>query len=137
MTKLINPIKAFADAKKAAAKKKRDAKKKRQSDFFILFVRSTCNLQLVAEHQFLEDRKFRFDYANIELKIAIEQNGGIWMKGGGAHSRPANIIRDMEKKNLANKAGWIVIEQTPDKMNTRETEELIKAAIQRQKQRNI
>lgn len=46
----------------------------------------------------------------------MEIEGGIWMRaygrGGGAHSRPMNILRDMEKGNLAAKLGWRVFRFT-------------------------
>ena len=63
----------------------------------------------LVEHQFHLYRKFKFDFAIKEIKIAIEYEGGIWLEGGGAHSRPANIERDIEKYNLAQEQGWTVI----------------------------
>jgi hypothetical protein len=40
------------------------------------------HLDLEAEYQFLEGRKFRFDFAHPESKTAIEINGGRWFKSG-------------------------------------------------------
>lgn len=69
------------------------------------------------EYLFCKPRKYRFDYAWIDHKLAVEQEGGIWIKGfsgrGGAHSLPSNIIRDMEKNNIAVKLGWRVLRFTP------------------------
>lgn len=65
------------------------------------------------EFRFHPDRKFRFDYAWPERKVAVEMNGGIWMKGGGAHSRPTNIKRDMEKNTLAAVLGWRILSYEP------------------------
>lgn len=82
-------------------------------------------LHLLVEYQFHEFRKYRFDFTvtdkvilidNLQrvdseatIKIAVEFEGGIWMKGGGAHSRPAAIERDIEKYNLAQSMHFEVI----------------------------
>lgn len=59
------------------------------------------------------------DYAIPDLQIALEKNGGVWMKGKGAHSRPANIVRDMEKSTEAQLLGWIVLSCQPRELHTR------------------
>jgi len=46
-------------------------------------------------------RKWESDFAYPELNLLIEIEGGLWRRGGGAHSRPANIERDIEKANDA------------------------------------
>jgi very-short-patch-repair endonuclease len=69
------------------------------------------------EYPFHPTRKWRFDYAWIDRKIAVEVDGGIWIRGrsgrGGAHSLPTNILRDMEKSNEAQKLGWRIFRFTP------------------------
>ena len=67
------------------------------------------------ELQFHTVRKYRFDAAWREQRIALELEGGIWMKGG-AHALPSNIIRDMEKGNLAVSMGWRVLRYMPDQL---------------------
>lgn len=63
------------------------------------------------------DRRFRFDYAwPTAGKVALEVDGGVWRKGGGAHSHPSNILRDIEKHNAATLLGWRVIRATPDRL---------------------
>lgn len=111
-------------------------KKKPVSDFFCALVRSDLKLDIVTEHRFHPTRRWRFDYAIPEHKIAVEKDGGIWMKGGGAHSRPQNIIRDMEKLTQAAVLGWTVIRRTPGQLNTRETLDLIKLAVEFKKTLN-
>ena len=70
------------------------------------------------------DRKWRFDYAWPDEKIAIERDGGIWKggKGGGrgqgGHSGGKGQLRDMEKQNAAMILGWRVLRFTPDQMVT-------------------
>ncbi len=58
------------------------------------------------EFKFHPDRQWRMDFAIPFTKISIEIEGGIWMKGGGAHSRPMNILRDVEKQNAAVMLGY-------------------------------
>lgn len=109
--------------------------KLRITDVFIKLISQELGLTVWPEFYFLITRNFRMDYAipvngdGIQLKICIEQDGGIHMKGGGAHSRPANIERDIEKSTLANCDGWTIIRRQPHQMLTTETLNLIKQAI--------
>lgn len=82
------------------------------------------------EHRFVETRKFRFDFAFPEQKLALEKEGGIWRKGGGAHSHPMNIVRDIEKYNLASSLGWRILRVPPEKLLKIETIELIKKSLE-------
>lgn len=63
------------------------------------------------EYRFDMERRFRFDFAWPDLKVAVEIDGGIF--NGGAHSNPLNILRDMTKNNLAVANGWKVLRYTP------------------------
>jgi very-short-patch-repair endonuclease len=67
-----------------------------------------------AEYKFCPDRRWRFDYAYPEQKIAIEQEGGAY--SGGRHTRGTGFIKDMEKYNKAVLMGWRVLRYTPDQM---------------------
>ncbi|WP_131535519.1 PDDEXK family nuclease [Pedobacter nototheniae] len=122
---MAKALKTNAKGSNLAAKKK----KKRGPDFFCALVRSDLKLDIVTEHRFHPTRRWRFDYAILEHKIAIEKDGGIWLKGGGAHSRPQNILRDMEKLTQASVLGWTVIRRTPEQLNKQETLDLIKQTI--------
>lgn len=64
------------------------------------------NTVVFPEFKFHPERKWSMDFAFPKLKISVEIEGGIWMKGGGAHSRPMNIQRDVEKQNAAVLLGW-------------------------------
>ncbi len=66
-------------------------------------------------YRFHPVRRYEFDFAWPEYKIAFEIEGAIWMKGGGGHSHPLGIERDIEKYNLAAMNGWRIIRIT-DKM---------------------
>lgn len=56
------------------------------------------------EFPFHDSRKWRFDLAYPELKIAIEQEGGIWT--GGRHVRGKGFEEDARKYNEAALLGW-------------------------------
>jgi len=64
-----------------------------------------------AEHRFHSARKWRLDWAWPEQKIALEQEGGIWIQG--RHSRGAGMVKDFEKYNTAAAMGWRVLKATP------------------------
>lgn len=65
-----------------------------------------------AEWYFHPTRKWRFDYAYPELKIAIEIDGGLFT--GGRHSGGVGQYKDMEKCNMATIMGWSVLHYIPD-----------------------
>ena len=62
---------------------------------FEKLVKQKFKVDIVSEFKFLEERKFRFDYAIPDLKIAIEQEGGVYTRG--AHGSISGILRDIEK----------------------------------------
>jgi hypothetical protein len=58
-----------------------------------------------AEFRFVEDRKFAFDFAWVEQKIALEAEGMV-------HRIKDRYLRDVEKYNLATALGWRVLRAT-------------------------
>lgn len=73
--------------------------------------------QWVSEHKGIPNRKFRFDCANPSQKIAIEIEGGLWIRG--RHNRPIGMGQDMEKYNLATLEGWKVLRYSPETLKKR------------------
>jgi very-short-patch-repair endonuclease len=67
-----------------------------------------------AEHKFDDVRRWRFDFASVSLRIAIEVEGGAYTQG--RHTRGAGFIGDMEKYNRAVVLGWRVLRYTPTQM---------------------
>lgn len=104
-------------------------------DLFMNLVLIELGLEVWPEFHFSTERLFRFDYAipitrdSGELKIAIEQEGGIHMKGNSGHSSGTGIQRDMDKNNLALSQGWVIIRRTPKDLCTMATIELIKSVM--------
>lgn len=69
-----------------------------------------CNayrLEPVREHQFC-DRKWRFDFAWPDRKIAVEVEGGT-RYGKSRHSKGDGFEHDARKYNRAARMGWIVL----------------------------
>ena len=69
----------------------------------------------ISEHPFARDwgRRWRFDFAWPDLRLAVEVDGGIWIPGGGRHNRGAGYEADVEKLNVAVILGWRVLRFTP------------------------
>ena len=101
------------------------------SDLFTLFCQSELGREPVREHRFHPSRKWRFDYAFPDLKIAIECDGGVWM--GGRHNRPKGYIKDMEKFNAAAELGWVVLKFTPGQLMTSATIDTLRSTIEQRK----
>ena len=74
-----------------------------------------------AQYQFAKPmgRKFSADFAFVEYQLLIEIQGGVWMQGGGAHSRPANIDRDIEKQQHAALLGFLILPFTPQQVRSK------------------
>ena len=65
----------------------------------------------VPEYEFAPGRKWRFDWAFPDRKIAVEVEGGNW--GNGRHTRGKGYEDDCEKYNAAVAAGWSLFRFTP------------------------
>lgn len=66
-----------------------------------------------SEHPGNARRRWAIDFLFREHKVAIEIDGGIWMAGGGAHSHPIDITRNMTKQNDLALLGILVLRFTP------------------------
>jgi hypothetical protein len=71
----------------------------------------TIQLTLYREFQFYPGRKYRFDWAILELKIAIEYEG-IYGGGKSGHTTECGYNKDTFKYNLAVENGWKVYRYT-------------------------
>ena len=68
------------------------------------------DLQVTEEHVFHPTRKWRFDFAIVEKKIAIEYEG--IFNGKSRHTTVDGYTGDTEKYNEAAKLGWKVLRYT-------------------------
>lgn len=85
----------------------------------------------VTEHRFHPKRKWRFDMAWPEIKLAVEIEGGIHMAKSG-HNTPAGITRDIEKGNEAALLGWTVIRVTGEHIENGAAIDWIRRALAEQ-----
>lgn len=77
------------------------------AETFALILRAgNIEKRFVREHRFHPIRKWRFDFADVENKIAVEIDGGVFIQG--RHSRGAGYRSDAEKFNAAAVLGWRV-----------------------------
>ena len=112
----------------------RNTKKSRQTanktqirDVFTVICKTDLGVECVKEYKFHPDRRWRFDYAFPEYKIALEVEGGVWTHG--RHTRAQGFLGDIEKYTTATLMGWRVFRTTPTDLYRTATVNLLKAAI--------
>lgn len=112
--------------KRPSAQKKRA--KTPQKDMFTRMAEAILHVECVKELRFHDQRKWRFDYAIPEYKIALEVEGGVFTNG--RHTRPGGFLGDMEKYNTATVMGWRVVRTTPKDLLADETFRMLKTMIE-------
>lgn len=80
-----------------------------------------------AEHKFHPTRKWRFDFAWPDFKVALENDGGVWINGG--HNRGSGWKKDTDKRNTAAELGWRLLRCTPNTLCTLATIESVRRAL--------
>jgi hypothetical protein len=81
----------------------------------------------IAEFRFAPPRRWRFDFAWPDQKLALECQGGLF--SGGRHVRGAALLKEHEKLNAAAAFGWRVLFVTPQQMDDGEAVSIAQAAI--------
>lgn len=87
--------------------------KSKERDILHLYIQDICRknrFTVETEHRFDAVRRFRFDWAIMELKIAIEYEGLFSSKS--RHTTISGYVSDCEKYNLAQLSGWKVLRYT-------------------------
>lgn len=112
---------------KTAKKSQQSAKKAQIRDVFTVICKTDLGVECVKEYKFHPKRRWRFDYAIPEHKIALEVEGGVWTQG--RHTRPQGFLGDIEKYNQATLMGWRVFRTTPTELYRTATVKLLKMAI--------
>lgn len=71
----------------------------------------------IREHRFHPVRRWRFDLAFIDHRVAVEIDGATWTQG--RHTRGSGFILDCEKLNTAAAMGWRVLRFPSTVLNSR------------------
>lgn len=79
------------------------------------------------EYAFHPVRRWRFDFAWPELRLAVEVEGGVYSRG--RHNRPQGFIGDTEKYNAAAEAGWTVLRYTGTSIRSGKAVEQVQTMI--------
>lgn len=123
MSGKLRPSKAALAFGQAPKHKKRSWLEERLADY----IGSAGLPQPIREFRFAPPRLFRFDFAWPALGIALEAEGGIWIRG--AHSRGAGYADDADKYNLAALQGWRVFRVTERQVRDRSAFELVQQIL--------
>lgn len=102
--------------------------------FAQLWVEKYPNIDLVSQYKLIPNRRFLADFVHLESKVAIEIQGGRWIKGG--HTTGRGMLADCEKAVLAASLGWIVLPLV-DKMLTDEYLEIVYQIIKSRGKSNV
>jgi very-short-patch-repair endonuclease len=94
---------------------------------FETLIKKLFKTECLSEYRFHPERRWRFDYALPEHKIAVEVEGGIWRVG--RHNSPTGFINDMEKYNSATSLGWKLLRVQPKDLLGTELIDFIKETI--------
>jgi very-short-patch-repair endonuclease len=85
------------------------------------------------EYRFLPPRRWRFDFAWPDARVAVEVEGGAFVQG--RHTRGIHFERDAEKYSRAAIEGWCVIRATGNHVDSGEAILWLKEALERAKER--
>ena len=107
------------ELEKLRAKAKRD----RRENQFLFIWKAINGPELVREHKFADNRKWRFDFAHKDTRVAIEIEGGTW--GKSRHTTGSGYAEDREKYNTAQELGWKVFCLTSDKITANQAERIM------------
>lgn len=70
------------------------------------------------EHKFHSTRKWRFDFAWTDAKVAVEVDGLLYGKQVGRHQTAKGYANDCDKMNAATLLGWRVLHFTPESIKS-------------------
>ena len=74
--------------------------------------------EFIAEYRFHPKRMWRFDFACVHEKFAVEIDGIVYRGNKGGHQTPKGMERDREKDAEAMILGWKVLRITPKMMRS-------------------
>ena len=81
------------------------------------------------EYRFAPPRRWKFDFANPALMVALEVEGGTWTRG--RHCTGTGYAADCEKYSTAAVLGWRVLRFTTDQVKSGMALRMLQQAIGR------
>ena len=82
-----------------------------------------------AEYKFHPDRKWRFDFAFIPEKLAVEIEGGVWLGKNGGHTSGTGYTNNLEKYNEAVMLGWKILRFTPEAVKSGRAIQIVRVVL--------
>lgn len=96
-----------------------------EHDFLVLWRLVRRDDPPETQYRFDADRKWRFDFAWPDAKVAVECEGGTASRRKKSrHTQPAGYQGDCTKYNAAAECGWRVLRYTADDVRKRSAEML-------------
>ena len=117
-------------AARRARQKAREEEYQRRVEVFTRLLAGLGEVPPVQELQFaLPSREWKFDLAWPEARVALEVDGGVFMPGGGRHTRGAGFREDQAKTNAAALLGWRVLRILPEQLDKSSTAAMVAQAL--------
>jgi very-short-patch-repair endonuclease len=91
-----------------------------ETKFAHLWAATYPELDLHYELQFAHPRRFTFDFASVQAKVAVEIQGGVWIEKSG-HNSGNGLRSDYEKAKLAAEFGWVLLPITAEQVECGDT----------------
>lgn len=95
---------------------------------FALHLRAAGIEGFEREHRFAPPRRWKFDFANPALMVALEVEGGTWARS--RHTSGKGYAGDCEKYSTAAVMGWRVLRFTTDQVKSGMALQMLQQAIE-------
>ena len=105
-------------------------------EFASLWVEYYPDIDLYSEYRFASPRRFRFDFAHLSSKTAIELQGGIF-DPNTRHINGAALVKEHEKLNLAALLGWRIFYVSTKTVREETIYQHIAKAIRQSQSQNV
>ena len=94
----------------------------RLEERFLMLWKHVKGPNLEREYRFHHERRWKADFAQMEARVLIEIEGGIWVNG--RHNRAAGFNADLEKYLEAGLLSWRVFRFGPDQITLENVQRL-------------
>lgn len=122
------PLSEEERARKRIVAAQNKAETERQRRVFVAFCVGAGLPAPVAEFRFHDSRKWRFDWAWPDARVALEIDGGAYT--GGRHTRGAGFEADIDKMSEAAALGWRIVRTLPKHLGSGVTLDRLRRALE-------